>query len=79
MAEQEVALLHQQLLAARQALTKAQTDNRKLWWQNETQVPRAPEVASLSAVIRRNTVATRNTTDLRETCSYFLEKLRING
>lgn len=37
MAEQEVALLHQQLLAARQALTKAQTDNRKLWWQNETQ------------------------------------------
>ncbi|NP_001345491.1 coiled-coil domain containing 162 [Mus musculus] len=37
MAEQEAALLHQQLLAARQALTKAQTDNRKLWRQNDTQ------------------------------------------
>jgi hypothetical protein len=45
MAEQEAALLHQQLLAARQALTKAQTDNRKLWRQNDTQVPRAPELA----------------------------------
>ncbi|XP_052020238.1 uncharacterized protein LOC127669996 [Apodemus sylvaticus] len=37
MAEQEVALLHQELLAARQALAKAQTDNRKLWWQHDTQ------------------------------------------
>nr|XP_034379600.1 LOW QUALITY PROTEIN: uncharacterized protein LOC117724113 [Arvicanthis niloticus] len=37
MAEQEVALLHQQLRASRQALSKAQTDNRKLRWQNDTQ------------------------------------------
>ncbi|XP_057617901.1 uncharacterized protein LOC130869617 [Chionomys nivalis] len=37
MAEQEVGLLHQQLRAARQALAKAQTDNRKLWRQQDTQ------------------------------------------
>lgn len=43
MAEQEVGLLHQQLRAARQALAKAQTDNRKLWRQQDTQVFRAPE------------------------------------
>lgn len=60
MAEQEVALLHQQLRAARQALSKAQTDNRKLRWQNDTQVPRAPEVATPRVVMRRDTVATRN-------------------
>lgn len=37
MAEQEVGLLHQQLRAARQALAKAQIDNRKLWQQQDTQ------------------------------------------
>ncbi|OBS78546.1 hypothetical protein A6R68_19055, partial [Neotoma lepida] len=37
MAEQEVSLLRQQLLAVRQALAKAQTDNRKLWRQQDTQ------------------------------------------
>ncbi|KAK7808525.1 hypothetical protein U0070_003162 [Myodes glareolus] len=37
MAEQEVGLLRQQLRAARQALAKAQTDNRKLWRQQDTQ------------------------------------------
>lgn len=58
MAEQEVGLLHQQLLAARQALTKAQADNRKLWWQQDTQVPRHPELANL--LVGRNNMATRN-------------------
>lgn len=43
MAEQEVGLLHQQLRAARQALAKAQIDNRKLWQQQDTQVFGAPE------------------------------------
>ncbi|XP_035294296.1 uncharacterized protein Ccdc162p [Cricetulus griseus] len=37
MAEQEVGLLHQQLLAARQALAEAHTDNRKLRQQQDTQ------------------------------------------
>ncbi|XP_040584075.1 uncharacterized protein LOC101831404 isoform X2 [Mesocricetus auratus] len=37
MAEQEVGLLHQQLLAARQALAKAHTDNRTLRRQQDTQ------------------------------------------
>ncbi|XP_051020197.1 uncharacterized protein LOC127205081 [Acomys russatus] len=44
MAEQEVELLHQQLLAARQALAKAQADNRKLWWQQGTQAQRLREL-----------------------------------
>ncbi|XP_051031282.1 uncharacterized protein LOC127215027 [Phodopus roborovskii] len=37
MAEQEVSLLHQQLLAVRQALAKAHTDSRKLRQQQDTQ------------------------------------------
>ncbi|XP_052607475.1 LOW QUALITY PROTEIN: uncharacterized protein LOC128118689 [Peromyscus californicus insignis] len=37
MAAQEVNLLQQQLLAVRQALAEAQTDNRKLWRQQDTQ------------------------------------------
>uniref|UniRef100_A0A8C6RZ87 Coiled-coil domain containing 162 n=1 Tax=Nannospalax galili TaxID=1026970 RepID=A0A8C6RZ87_NANGA len=37
MAEQEVGLLRQQLLAVRQALTRAQTDNMRLWKQQNTQ------------------------------------------
>ncbi|XP_028624884.1 uncharacterized protein LOC114622640 [Grammomys surdaster] len=44
MAEQEVALLYHQLLAARQALSQAQTDNSKLRWQNDTQAQRLREL-----------------------------------
>lgn len=55
MAEQEVGLLRQQLRAARQALAKAQTDNKKLWRQQDTQVFSTPSVA-----MRRDTVTTGN-------------------
>lgn len=77
MAEQEVALLHQQLLAARQALTKAQTENRKLWRQNDTQVPRTPELATLSVATRRDTVATGTVTRASLECHRFERDLQF--